>query len=310
MPPTRPSGVIHVFPMNPAPRARIPEKTLALFALLAGGAAIAFAPIFVRISDTGPVASAFWRVALAVAPLWLLTRWSERGRGAAASTGFAWPVVLAGLFFAGDLGVWHLSILYTTIANSTLLANFAPIFVTLGGWLLFRQRVTRLFLIGMVTALAGATVLIGPSFGVSGRHLAGDALGVLTAVFYGAYFLAIKHLRASTISTARIMAWSSAITAIALLPVALVSGEVMLPHGAHGWMVLFGLALLCQVAGQGLIAWAMAHLPASFSAVSLLIQPVLATSYAWMILGERIGPVQFVGAAIVLVGIYFARRGS
>jgi len=153
-------------------------------------------------------------------------------------------------------------------------------------------------------------VLIGPSFGVSQRQIAGDALGLLTAVFYGAYFLAIKHLRDSTVSTARIMAWSSAITAVALLPVALASGEVMLPHGAGGWWILFGLALLCQVGGQGLIAWAMAHLPASFSAVSLLIQPVLATTYAWLLLGERIGTIQFLGAGIVLAGIYLARRGG
>jgi hypothetical protein len=47
------------------------RKTLAFAALLAGAAAIAFAPIFVRLADTGPTASAFWRMALAAAPLWL-----------------------------------------------------------------------------------------------------------------------------------------------------------------------------------------------------------------------------------------------
>jgi len=43
----------------------------AFLCLLAGGCAIAFAPIFVRLSDTGPVASAFWRTALAAPLLWL-----------------------------------------------------------------------------------------------------------------------------------------------------------------------------------------------------------------------------------------------
>jgi drug/metabolite transporter (DMT)-like permease len=161
----------------------------------------------------------------------------------------------------------------------------------------------------MVTAMAGAFVLVGPSFAAGGRQLLGDALGVLTAAFYGGYFLAIKHLR-DTRSTAAIMAGSTTVTALVLLPVALAAGETMLPASASGWLVLVGLALVCQVGGQSLIAYAMAHLPASFSAVSLLIQPVMATVYASVLLGEHVGLAQIVGGAIVLAGIYVARRGS
>ena len=217
--------------------------------------------------------------------------------------------MIAGLCFAGDLGVWHISILFTSVANATLLANLAPIFVAVGGYLLFRQRVTPLFLVGMVTALAGAFVLVGPSFASGGPRLLGDALGVLTAVFYGGYFLAVKHLRDSR-STGAIMAASTTVSAIVLLPIALAAGETLLPDSMWGWVVLFGLALVCQSGGQGLIVYAMAHLPASFSAVSLLLQPVMATLYAWVLLGEHVGAAQLVGGAIVLAGIYVARRGS
>ncbi len=293
-------------PRAPAPSRRIENAAIA--ALLAGGCAIAFAPIFVRLADVGPIASGFWRVALAAPLLWM---WACAARRPVAPRGgaVALPMMLAGLFFAGDLGVWHLSILYTSVANATLLANLAPIFVAIGGYLLFGQRVTPLFLLGMVTAMAGAFVLVGPSFAAGGRQLAGDALGVLTAAFYGAYFLAIKHLRDSR-STAVIMAASTTVTAAVLLPVAAATGEAMLPGSASGWMVLAGLALVCQVGGQSLIAYAMAHLPASFSAVSLLIQPVMATLYAWVLLGEAVGAAQIIGGVIVLAGIYIARRGS
>jgi drug/metabolite transporter (DMT)-like permease len=254
------------------------------------------------------MSSAFWRVALAAPLLWV---WALAARRPDAPRGrpFPLPVVLAGLFFAGDLGVWHLSVLYTSVANATLLANLAPIFVAIGGYLLFGQRVTPLFLAGMVTAMAGAFVLVGPSFAAGGKQLAGDALGVLTAAFYGAYFLAIKHLRDSR-STAAVMAASTTVTAAVLLPIAAAAGETMLPASAAGWLVLAGLAIVCQVGGQSLIAYAMAHLPASFSAVSLLIQPVMATLYAWVLLGEPVGIAQLVGGVIVLAGIYVARRGS
>ena len=297
----------------------------AFLCLLAGGCAIAFAPIFVRLSDTGPVASAFWRCALAAPFLWawLLARPSPRpspkgegekspsplGEGGDEGPRFT-PLFLAGLFFAGDLGVWHWSITWTSVANATLLANLAPIFVTLAGWLLWKRRVTRTFLAGMFVAIAGMFILVGPNFSIGGTRLLGDALGALSAVFYAAYMLAIKQARDAQASTARLMAWSTTITALVLLPIALLSPQPMLPAAAQGWLTLLALALVAQVLGQGLIAFAFAHLPASLSSVSLLIQPVVAALAAWALFGERIGAAQLLGGAVVLTGIWLARRGS
>jgi drug/metabolite transporter (DMT)-like permease len=284
----------------------------AFLCLLAGGCCIAFAPIFVRMSDTGPVASAFWRVALAAPMLWLwVARSSPRPLPSQQWAGAQWkPTFFAGLFFAVDLAVWHWSILWTSVANSTLLANLAPIVVTLGGWLLWKQKVTRLFLVGMVTAIVGMFVLVGPNFSAGGTPLLGDALGALTAVFYASYMLAIKRARDVGASTARLMAWSTTLSAVLLLPVAALSPQPMLPQAAWGWLVLFALAFVSQVMGQGLIAYAFAHLPASLSSVSLLIQPVVAALAAWAIFGEAVGPAQLVGGAIVLAGIWIARRAS
>jgi len=283
-----------------------PQRTLAFLALLAGAASIAFSPIFVRLADVSPTASAFWRVALAIAPLWLWIACSRQERTAAPQWG---ALVLAGVFFAGDLGVWHLSIAYTSVANSAIEANLAPIFVTLGAWLLWRERFTRLFLAALALTLLGAALLIGPNVNIGGRSLLGDALGVLTAVFYAAYMLAVKSATSSA-STARIMAISTTVAAAVLAPYALMTADAMLPQDLHGWLVLAGLALVSQVAGQSLIAYGFAHLPASFSSVTLLLQPVLAALYAWAILGEGMGAVQMAGAAVVLAGIWLARRGS
>ena len=281
---------------------------VAFLCLLAGGCAIAFAPIFVRLADTGPVASAFWRCSLAVPVLWA---WVYAKRADERKSRVSWmPLVLAGLFFASDLGVWHFSILYTSVANATVLANLAPIFVTLAGWMFWKRKVTRTFLVGMFVAIAGMFVLVGPNFAAGGRPLIGDALGALTAVFYAGYFLAIKIARDARASTARLMAYSTTITAIALLPIALLMPQPFWPSSAAGWWILVGLALVSQVLGQGLIAYAFAHLPASLSSVSLLIQPVMAALFAWALFGEAIGVFQFVGGAIVLAGIWLARKGS
>jgi len=169
-------------------------------------------------------------------------------------------VLAAGLFFAGDLAFWHLSIVYTTVANASLLANFRAGVRHAGGWLLFRQRVTRRFVAALALSLAGAALLVGPSFGAPGTRLAGDAFGAVTAVFYGAYMLAIWRSRASG-GTAAVMALSSGVSALLLFPLALVWGGDLLAQSPRGWLVLFGLALIPHVAGQSLIAYAWRTCP-------------------------------------------------
>jgi drug/metabolite transporter (DMT)-like permease len=281
----------------------------ALGALLVGAACIALSPIFVRLSEAGPTATAFWRVALAVPALWILFFLKTKARSQRYSG--KWPLLLAaGFAFAGDLGFWHASVKLTSVANSTLLANLASIFVTLAAWIFLRQKPTRLFLAGLGAALLGVLLLVNASLAFSSTGLVGDALGVVTAMFYAGYILAVKALRDRGETTLHLMAVTSTITALFLLPAALASGETLLPATAFGWWILIGLALVSHAAGQGLIAYALAHLPAAFSSVSLLSQPVMAALFAWVLLSEALVPLQLAGGLIVLAGIYLARRGS
>jgi len=286
-----------------------PRNTLAVGALLAGAVAIAASPLFVKVSEAGPIATAFWRVALALPVLWAWSALGQRGEHHASFARERRLMIAAGLFFAGDLAVWHWSIVLTTVANATLLANLAPIFVTLAVWLFYGRRPSGLFAVGMAAALAGMLVLLGGDFHAGGRELFGDFLGVATAMFYASYQLTVTRLR-SRAGTAAIMAWSGLFTAAALLPVALASGEQILPATGAGWLKLFGLALISQAAGQSLIAYAMAHLPATFSSVGLLLQPVMAALFAWVLLGETLGAVAIAGGLAVLVGIRIAHQAE
>ena len=281
----------------------------ALPALFAGALGIAFAPIFVRWSEVGPVATAFWRMALALP---LLALWASlqprRAEAPARHTGIA-MALLAGLFFAADLAVWHWSIRLTSVANATFLANLAPVAVTLGAWLLLRERAKPVFFVGLALALAGAALLVQANVGGPDAVLLGDALGILTAFFYAGYQLCVKRLRGAQ-PTARIMLVSGAACAAVLLPLALASGETVLPTTATGWLVVLALAVVCQFGGQSLITYAVAHLPASFASVSLLVQPVAAAALAWLLFGETLAALQWLGAAAVLAGIWLARRGT
>ncbi len=289
-----------------------PRERLALAALVAGALGIAFAPIFVRESETGPVATAVHRMFLALpllAPLAVRERRRRPEAPSPWSRAHLGALVACGLFFAGDLAVWHWSIHFTSVTNATLFANFAPIFVTFVAWAWLGERVGALFVVGLATALAGAAVLLQASIHLGGTMLRGDLLGIATAVFYAAYQLTVKRLRAS-LGTFALMFSSTLFSAVALLAIALLERDTMLPATGRGWVVVLLLAWVSQVAGQSLIAYGLAHLPASFSSVTLLVQPVAAATLARWWLGEGIGPAQVAGGALVLVGILLARRAS
>ena len=291
-----------------------PFPSLAFAALLAGGVAIGFAGIMVRLSDVSPLASAFWRLALAAPLLWVWAAASaSQDKSQGKRTEFSWPLFLSGAYFAGDMAIWHLSLHNTTVANATLLSNFAPLFIALWLGIVLRVKFSRLFLCGMALALVGAALLIGPNLNMSAAEQAGrlwgDAFGLGSAIFYAAYQLAIKDAR-NAYSTARLMAWSSTITALCLLPLALLAPGQFFPAELAGWLPLIGLALIAQIGGQTVIAYALAHLPASLSSVSLLVQPLTAAIAAWILFNEALGPVRLLGAALLLAGIWLSRRGS
>lgn len=290
---------------RPAP----PRRRLALVLLLVGALGIALAPILVRLSEAGPTATAAWRILIALPVLALFAGFEARRGVAPAGGGDHRLLIAAGLFFAADLAVWHAALGLTSIANATFFANLSPIGVAVGAWLLLGERPTGAFLAGLALALAGSALLVvGRIDGVGGGPQAGlgDTLAMTAAAFYAGYLLAVKSLRVR-LGSGAILFWSGLASLALLLPLAWALDESFWPQSWRGWLAVGLLGLFSHAAGQGLIAWALRHLPASFSAVALLLQPVVSTLIAWPILGEAVGFAQAGGGAIILIGVYLAR---
>jgi drug/metabolite transporter (DMT)-like permease len=293
-------------PMNATPSTS-PSEVPALVALFGGALAIGSSGIFVRLSETGPTATAFWRGAIALPFLliWAVLERRRRTEAGQRSASLRDPLfVWAGIFFTGDLALWHWSLLLTSIAASTLEANCAPLLVTLFAWILWGERPRLGFVLSLVLAFAGMLLILAPKLGGGSHGLVGDALGLGTACFYAAYIMVVARLRMRH-DTGIVMFASTLVFTVLLLPLALM--QKFLPSTTHGWWLLIGCALSAQVIGQGLIAYALAHLPATFSAVGLYAQVIAAAGYAWLILNERLAPIQLVGGAVVLLAIAFAR---
>jgi len=293
---------------GPADTAR--QARTALIALIGGAALIGTSPILVRLSKIGPIATGFWRLMLAALPLVLLSA----GRSANAGQVPRRPadfllLCLPGVLLATDLTTWHLSLHLTSVANATLLVNMAPIFVTLYFWIFLGRRPGARFLAALFVTLVGVIVLKGGPQALGGGDLAGDLTAICAAIAYAGYLIAVTRVR-ERFDTRAIMVWSTLSGALCILPFAWFAETEFVPLTLAGWTVLLALAWLTHAGGQSLITFAVAWLPATFSSLALLLQPVLAALLAWALLGEALTLPQAVGGLIVLAGIWLAHQAQ
>ena len=291
---------------------------IAFIALIIGAIAMGASPIFVRFAEVGPFTSAFWRIGLALPVLWLWARLEaprtdilpKPAGGPDGPTGLdratMGSVILAGAFFSGDLIFWHLAIVNTSVANATFMAVLAPVWVALGSGLFLGEPVDRKMVIGLGLCLAGAAVLVGDSLSLRPEQVIGDVYGFITSFFFGAYFLAVRRAR-RVLGTGRMLFLSSLVTAALLLVAAVITEDRMWPSAAVAVAALFALALVSHTGGQGLLAFALGHLPAAFSALVIFLEAVAAAGLGWLILGESLGPIQAIGAVAIFAGIAAAR---
>ncbi|WP_087120089.1 DMT family transporter [Brevundimonas sp. SH203] len=276
-----------------------------LAVLIVSACVLGLAPILVRLTETGPAAAGFWRFAFAL-PLLAMLCLRRGGEGVGAPD--RW-MALAGVFLALDLAFWHYGIALTSVVNATVLCNLTPVVVTLFGWIVLKEPPRRLFLLALVLALGGA---FGMAAGSDPAQVSQPALGDLfslsVAVWYAGYFLAVKAARQAA-GALRITLWASLIGAPLMLLAALAMRETLLPATLSGWAACAGMGLV-HVVGQGGVAWALGRLPTSTTAVTILIQPIVAGALGWFVFGESLTPIQAAGAVIVLIGVALAQRAN
>ncbi|MGH6893907.1 MAG: DMT family transporter, partial [Dongiaceae bacterium] len=284
---------------------------LALPILLLGAISISFSGIFVKLSEVGPISTAFFRMALplplmAVGLILSARRFPERKLPRIGWRGWA-GIHVAASVLAFDLIVWHWSLKFIGVGVATLLGNTAPIRVALAGFLFLKERFSPSFLVGLAVALGGVALLgLGGDRSLAVDDWLGLVLATLGAIGYAGYLRGVKAARA-TFGLAQVMFWTCAFTALWLLPAALLTEANVMPQTLHGWLAVAALALVSQTIGQGLISWALGHLPAAFSSITLLVNPVASGIFAWILLGEALTAAQIGGGLAVLFGIFVAR---
>jgi drug/metabolite transporter (DMT)-like permease len=274
---------------------------LAFPSLLLGASGLAVGPWFVRLADVGPIAVGFWRLAIAVPFLWVLTRTTRQP--------LHWPrramlitIVLAATFYGLDLAAWNAGILYTKLGTATLFGNAGSlVFACWGLWL--ARRLPLVHAIALLLAVAGSVLLMSSSYDLSPKNLTGDLLALLGGLFYGGYLILIE--RGRTELQPLPLLFLATVAAVPLLLVLSVAfGERIWPHD---WTPLVLFALSSQVLGQGLLVYAIGNLPPLVVGLAMLSQPAISAVIGWFAYDERLTALDILGASAIAVALVLVR---
>jgi len=274
----------------------------AFAAVLAGSTALAFGPWLVRLSQVGPVAAGFWRLAIALPFLFVIAlrtgqpiHW-PRHRLALLAAG-------AGFFFATDLAAWHVGIGMTKLGNATLFGNVSSFAFAAWGLWLARRWPTPVQGLALGLAATGAALLMGSSAELSLRHLQGDLLALGAGLLYTGYLIAVQKARGA-LKPLPLLFLSSAFGAAMLLPFSLLLGEQIIPAN---WTYVVLLAIGSQVIGQGLLVYGIAYVPPLIVGLVLLTQPAISGLVGWLVYGETLSPLDWIGAAAIGAALVLVR---
>ncbi len=277
----------------------------AFVALLVGNLALAGGPFLVRHAGVGPVAAGFWRVTLAVPFLLLIAHLlGQPVRVQRRAVTIA--IGAAALFFAADLAAWHAGILLTKLGNATLFGNISSFFFAAWGLWLARRWPSALQALALVLAAAGCAALMWGSAELSAAHLRGDLLSAFAGLLYTGYLILVERTRGS-VQPMPLLLIASLFASAFLLPAALIAGERIIPAD---WGALFALALCSQVAGQGLLVYALGHIPPLVVGIAMLTQPALSALLGYLYYGEAFTALDWTGATAIVLALVLVRLRS
>jgi len=278
--------------------------------LALGVVSVSFAAILIRLADAPPLVIAAYRLTLAsvvIAPIaW--TRGKQELRGLSRKEVFL--AALSGAFLALHFGLWIASLSYTSVASSVVLVTANPVFVAIASYLLFRERLGRQVVAGIIVCLAGAVLIGYGNWRLGPESLLGGLLALLGAWAVAGYLLIGRRLRRSMgILSYSALTYTSA--AVLLLLAAVASGHPLIGYSPDTYLMLVLLAVVPQLIGHTSLNWSLRFVSATLVTIAVLGEPVLATALAWLVLGEPPSMWEVVGGVLILGGIFFAfRRGG
>jgi drug/metabolite transporter (DMT)-like permease len=271
----------------------------ALAVLAVAVLAVSFGAPLARLTDAAGLAVAAWRMVLATA---ILLPVAATRHGLRLEPRHRAPALLAGIALGFHFGLWIPSLWLTSVSASVVLVSTAPLFVLLASPRFLGAAIRARQVASFALALLGVIVIAWGDVRLSLMALAGDAMALGAAACMAVYLIVGKRLRGE-LPLGRYLTVVYGLAAATIVAGVVVLRVEPLPRTSVSWLYLLGLALVPTLTGHSLLNWSLAHLPAYQVNLALLLEPVLATVWAWLVLAEAPPLHVLPGAVLVLAAL-------
>lgn len=281
---------------------------LPFLALGFGITALGFSAIFVRWAGAPGSIMSLYRLGIAtliLTPVFFYQKRNQKTKPI--DWRFAFIPMIGGIMTALDHTIWATAMDYTSAANATLFNYSATVWVALAAWIFFKEKLSRLFWIGLVFTFTGVGIVLGSDILSHPTVGKGDLLALASSIFYAGYFLATQSGRKhyDTLSYIWMVGIASTTT---LFIINLLMKMPLTGYPPQAYWSFLGAALLSQIGGYVSIGYALGHIPASIVTPTMGLHPVLTAVLAVFLLGDSLRMAQVVGGLIVIVGIYWIHQ--
>ena len=305
--------------INYSSQSKLIKDVLSLGVLTIAVIALAFSPIFTKLSEIelSPTATIFNRlwIATIITGCWQLTKTDPKFKQIPAKVATVENkqlslLILASLCATFSAVLWAISLTQTSVASSTVLRSLTPLFISLGAWLILKQSFDRQFILGMILSTIGGMAIGWDDLQLGTAHLLGDGIALFSAALHGANILIVGYLRDRDCTTDKVLFWRCGCGTLMVLPVVCLTDTQILPISWSGWLIIIALAAICQTFGQGLLVYSLKRFSSSFVGIFALLKPLITALLAWIIFAEQISITNGIALVLILVGIYLAKSSE
>lgn len=261
---------------------------------------ISMFPILIKMGETSPLISAFYRMLIATALLLPYSIFARKMRVNSFKEIF--PALLCGIIFATDISVWNIAIKQSTALQATLLTNLSPVWVGIISLICLKTKPLITFWIGTLVAILGLIVLIGIDIFVNLSFDTAFVLAMLSGFLYAIYILLSKDVL-QKVAVLTFVTYSTLTSTLYLFILSLLFGESFSGFSNISWTMLVLQGIFCQLVAWMLISYAIKRMRATRVSLSLLSQAVITGILAALFLGESVNPQMALGGFIILFGI-------
>ncbi|WLG41958.1 DMT family transporter [Pseudomonas rhodesiae] len=261
---------------------------------------------FVLVSGVSVIEVVFWRCLFGAFALLLVCALLGYLRSDLLNGAALGLAIISGVAIVGNWLLLFASYSRASIAISTAVYNVQPFLLVLLAAVFLRESITLQKLVWLSIAFAGMLAIVAAHGEQTdgGDYLAGIALALGAAVLYALAALIIKHLKAVPPHLLALIQ----VTTGAVLLAPLVPWNSM-PVTTTAWAALLALGVVHTGLMYVLLYGAIQKLPTALTGALSFIYPMAAIFVDWIAFGHRLGWLQWLGVAAILLAAAGLQRG-